>query len=158
MTQENVTNNNNNEPFRKIEPPTKIRKIQSRTPKTHRLPMKGTIYFDYIMNGKKKYEGRVNASGCQKMKVGDRLRLFDRQAGWGIICEITSKDNFDSFTDMLESKGVLSMLPQLEDKAKTLSKRELIREGVKIYKAFPGSQRVHRVGCSAIGVKFLEKI
>ena len=125
---------------------------------THNLPMKGTIYFDYIMNGKKKFEGRVCGGACNSMRVGDHLKLFDNKARWGIICEITSKDVYKSFEEMLKAKGVLSMLPQLEDKSKILTQENFVREGVKIYEAFPGSNRVKQYGAVAIGVKFLEKI
>lgn len=128
-------------------------------PKTHKLPMKGTIYFEYIMSGKKKFEGRVFAQACQSMRVGDLLEMFDNRAGWGIVCEISSIDVFrNGFKAMLESKGVLAMLPQLESKASRLSQEELIAEGLKIYNAFPGSQRVNDYGAVAIGVKFLKKI
>ncbi|MGE0630880.1 MAG: hypothetical protein AB7O96_00605, partial [Pseudobdellovibrionaceae bacterium] len=127
-------------------------------PRVHNLPMKGTIYFDYIMSGKKKYEGRVCGYACNSMRVGDHLKLFDRRAGWGIICEITSKDQYRGFEEMLRDKGVLPMLPQLEDASRRLSDEGLLREGVKIYQAFPGSQRVHSAGSIAIGVKFIEKI
>ncbi len=125
--------------------------------KVHRLPMKGTIYFDYIMSGKKKYEGRVSGYVCSSMLVGDYLSLFDRRAGWGIICEITSKDEYKGFEEMLKDKGVLSMLPQLEDASKRLMQEELIKKGVKIYESFPGSKRVYTAGAIAIGVKFIEK-
>jgi ASC-1-like (ASCH) protein len=127
-------------------------------PRVHNLPMKGTIYFDYIMSGKKKYEGRVCGYACNSMRVGDHLKLFDRRAGWGIICEITSKDQYRGFEEMLRDKGVLPMLPQLEDASRRLSDEGLLREGVKIYQAFPGSQRVHRAGSIAIGVNFIKKI
>lgn len=127
-------------------------------PRVHNLPMKGTIYFDYIMSGKKKYEGRVCGYACNSMRVGDHLKLFDRRAGWGIICEITSKDQYRGFEEMLRDKGVLPMLPQLEDASRRLSEEGLLREGVRIYQAFPGSQRVHSAGSIAIGVKFIEKI
>ncbi|MCB1073398.1 MAG: hypothetical protein KDK96_09920 [Chlamydiia bacterium] len=127
-------------------------------PRMHNLPMKGTIYFDYIMSGKKKYEGRVCGYACNSMRVGDHLKLFDRRAGWGIICEVTSKDQYRGFEEMLRDKGVLPMLPQLEDASRRLSEEGLLREGVKIYQAFPGSQRVHSAGSIAIGVKFIEKI
>ena len=127
-------------------------------PKRYSLSMKGTIYLDYIMSGKKEYEGRVCAATCQKMKVGDELKLFDRNAHWGIICTITSIDQYRGFEEMLKAKGVVQMLPQLESKAISLSREGLLREGVKIYEAFPGSHRVHEFGAVAIGVKFVEKI
>lgn len=125
---------------------------------THRLPMKGEIYLKYIMEGIKLYEGRVHLSTCQRMRVGDRLDLKDNRAGWGIQCEITSKDVYSSFADMLREKGVLNLLPQLSEKSKYLNEEDLISEGIKIYNSFPGSQNVNRFGAVAIGVKFIRKI
>jgi ASC-1-like (ASCH) protein len=131
---------------------------QVKMPTTHFLPMSGTIYFEYIMSGKKKYEGRVNRGTCAKMQVGDILKMLDNRAGWGIECEVVSKDKFTSFRDMLVAKGVINMLPQLEPKASQLSNEALILEGIKIYNSFPGSQSVQSLGAVAIGVKFLKKI
>ncbi|NGX49024.1 MAG: hypothetical protein K940chlam5_00620 [Candidatus Anoxychlamydiales bacterium] len=135
--------------------PNKSRNISVRT---HILPMKGTIYFEYIMSGVKKFEGRVSGPACNSMRVGDRLKLFDRREGWGIICEIVSKDNYRGFQDMLEAKGVLPLLPQLEDKSKWMSNEQLLQEGLRVYQSFPGSFRVNQFGAAAIGVKFIEKI
>ena len=39
--------------------------------KVHFLSMKGTIYLEAIMNGEKKYEGRINTEKCRNMKVGE---------------------------------------------------------------------------------------
>lgn len=126
-------------------------------PKEHRLPMKGTIYFHYIMDGSKPFEGRVNGPGCQRMQVGDHLRMFDRSAGWGIVCEIVSKSSFKTFRQMLEAKGVLAMLPQLSRQKDYLSPEALVNAGEAIYRSFPGSQRVAQHGAVAIGVKFIKK-
>lgn len=126
--------------------------------RTHKLPMKGTEYFHYIMDGKKQFEGRVYGPACKKMAIGDSLRMFDNRAGWGIVCAIVSKDIYKSFDEMLRSKGVLSMLPQLGSRANQVSSEQLINEGVKIYQAFPGANRVRENGAVAIGVKFIEKI
>ncbi|MGH2612518.1 MAG: hypothetical protein ACRDFB_05655 [Rhabdochlamydiaceae bacterium] len=138
--------------------PTKMGLKKIKGNQSHQLPMKGTLYFNYIINGQKKFEGRVNGAVCQRMHVGDHLRLFDRFAGWGIKCEITSKHNYSTFKAMLEEKGVLQMLPQLEEKSNSLTSAQLIEAGVKIYQDFPGAQRVNDHGATAIGIKFLEKI
>ncbi len=126
--------------------------------KIHNLPIKGTIYLEYIMNGKKQFEGRVCGPACQAMQVGDRLKLFNAKARWGIICEIVSKDWYNTFKEMLEDKGVLPLLPQLEEQSKCLSKDQLLQEGLKIYQSFPGSFRVNQHGAVAIGVKFIKRI
>ncbi len=125
--------------------------------KSHNLSMKGTVYFENIINGKKKIEGRVCHPTCSSMHIGDHLKLFDREARWGIICEIISKDIYKSFESMLRDKGVLQLLPQLEQEAKCLSNERLLEKGLKIYQSFQGSNRVNKYGAVAIGVKFIKK-
>ena len=124
--------------------------------KMHFLSMKGSFYLKDIINGEKKYEGRINTQKCRNMKVGDNLKLVDKEAFFGIICEITSLDVFDSFDEMLNKIGVLKLLPQLKEKK--YSSDKLLTEGIKIYMDFPGSKRVDTFGSVAIGVKFLKKI
>lgn len=127
-------------------------------PKVHSLPMKGEIFLRAIKAGTKKFEGRVHATQCQKMQVGDQLRLFDNRARWGILCEIVSKDIFPDFEPMLKAKGILTLLPQLEEDSKKVSSDELMRRAVAIYRGFPGSQRVHKLGAAAIGVKWIKDV
>ncbi len=124
----------------------------------HSLPMKGTQYLNYIKQGKKLYEGRVNVAFTQKILVGHQLKLFDHRAGWGILCAVEERFEYQSFREMVTDRGVLKMLPQLENKAKSLNNEALIEEAVRIYQGFPGSQRVHQNGCVAIQVKYLYDI
>lgn len=142
----------------KIRKPQETHSRRSASYRKHRLPMKGTIYFDLIMKGEKQFEGRVCGPACQNMHAGDILEMFDRRANWGIECVITSKDVYPDFEDMLRAKGVLLMLPQLKDSSKHLTSEELIKEGTKIYRSFPGADRVRQYGAVAIGVKFLRKV
>ena len=123
--------------------------------KMHFLSMKGTFYLQNIINGTKQYEGRINSDKCKKMKVNDLLKLFDKDANWGVICEITSIDVFDNFGKMLKTMGVLKFLPHLENK--NLLPDELLQEGIKTYLDFPLSERMDSLGTVAIGVKFFKK-
>lgn len=153
-------------PMPNREPPSRYRdqhqtnEIKSGSEKNvvHSLPMKGTQYLNYIKNGKKLYEGRVNAPFTQKILAGHQLKLFDHRAGWGILCAVEERFEYHSFREMVKDRGVLEMLPQLENKAKNLSNDALIEEAVRIYEGFPGSQRVKQNGCVAIQVKYLRDI
>ncbi len=129
----------------------------AKNPKIHSLPMKGTIFLEYIMKGLKKFEGRVCAKIYENMSVGDELRLYDYRARWGIVCDITSITKYPTFESMLNDKGVLSMLPQLESRSKHISNQQLLQEAIKIYQGFPGSERVKQLGVLAIGVNFIKK-
>jgi ASC-1-like (ASCH) protein len=125
---------------------------------THFLPMRGAIYMENIEKGIKEYEGRINGPACKKMQIGDHLKLYDNRANWGILCEITSLTVYYSFEKMLTDKGILKLLPQLERDSRILNSEQLLEKGVKIYKDFPGSERVSSVGVVAIGVQFLSRI
>lgn len=126
--------------------------------KVHYLPMKGTIYLDYIKSGVKKFEGRVHGPMCSSMRAGDHLKLYDNKARRGIICEILSKDVYKSFEVMLRAKGVFAMLPQLKREGVQQNEEDLIRQGIKVYQGFPGSERVNTSGVAAIGVKYLKDV
>lgn len=119
--------------------------------------MLGEHYLLDIMSGKKKYEGRIYSEKCRKMQVGDELKLYENEAGWGIVCSITSLSLFKSFKDMVETQGVLNMLPQLEPLECITTHEALVAEAIRVYEAFPGSERVDSLGCVAIGVKFLHQ-
>lgn len=125
--------------------------------RTHELLMLGEHYLLDIMSGKKKYEGRIHSEKCRKMQVGDLLTLYENDAGWGIVCSITSLSPFKSFKDMVETQGVLNMLPQLEPLEQSATHEALVAEAIRVYEAFPGSERVDSLGCVAIGVKFLQQ-
>ena len=123
--------------------------------KVNRLSMKKTIYLDYIISGDKKFEGRVFSTICKGMQVGDHLELCDSSAGWGIVCEISSLSKNTSFMEMLQAKGVLSLLPNLYDE--NCDQSTFLSRGLEIYESFPGSSRSHILGVVAIGLNFLKK-
>ena len=126
--------------------------------KTHHFPMAGEIYLKMIESGEKKYEGRVNGPLCQRVKIGDRINLFDKRAKWGIVCEVTEKKVFDTFDLMLNEIGEINLLPHLKDKFNKMGKPAIRTEALRVYNSFPGSQRVNQCGCVAIGVKFLNRM
>lgn len=124
---------------------------------THELSIMGEHFLHNIMAGKKKFEGRIYTEKCKSMQVGDLLKLSEKEANWAILCKISSLHPFSSFNEMLETLGVLSLLPQLEPMSHTHTHSALVSEGIKIYESFPGSERVTAFGCIAIGVTFLQK-
>lgn len=127
------------------------------SPVIYELSMMGEHYLKNIMIGKKKFEGRIHTEKYASMRVGDILKLYENEAGWGIVCSISSIQTFSSFKEMLETLGVLSLLPQLEPLSYTSTHDALIAEAVHIYESFPGSERVDILGCMAIGVNFLHQ-
>ena len=110
-------------------------------------------YLRYIREGKKHAEGRINAPSYAALKVGDTICFHSPTEG--IICEITFLHRYRSFREMLEREGAQRMLPQLA--GRNLSPEACMVEGVKIYERFPKAGRVAKMGCLAIGVKYLRE-
>ncbi|MBS0635643.1 MAG: hypothetical protein JSR37_09290 [Verrucomicrobia bacterium] len=121
---------------------------------THEVSMLGEHYLHDIACGKKKYEGRVYSEKYRAMQVGDIVKFYEKTAGWGIECKITSMHPFRSFREMLEQLGPRTMLPRLDS---SHSDEALIDEALATYTAFPGSERAESLGCVAIGVTFIKK-
>lgn len=113
----------------------------------HILPMinkPDRPYLNWLVDGTKKAEGRVNGPACRKMKVGDTILLNDGRRGEYVYGTITFKNEYATFEQMLHAEKVSNMLPFLSD--------EQVDEGVRIYNSFPGADRVRELGCVAIGI------
>ena len=110
-------------------------------------------YLDFIRNGTKKAEGRVNLHFFSKYSVGDTLQLHNRFEG--ILCEISFLHRYKNFEEMVTREGVENLVPHVVDSQ--LSNEELIRKAVAVYKSFPGADRVSRFGALAIGVTYLHE-
>ena len=59
-----------------------------------------------------------------------------------VLCKIVYLNFYDSFEEMISKEGFKNLIPFVKDEAETL----------KIYKSFPGAERVNKMGCCAIGV------
>lgn len=101
-------------------------------------------YLDYIMQGKKVAEGRLNVSSFADAKKGDLIYFYDDEGGEA-TCTIISVGRYKTFHKMLVSDGVVSMLPQIDPNENTSD--EMITEGVDIYQSFPG----YKVGVKVYG-------
>jgi ASC-1-like (ASCH) protein len=113
----------------------------------HRLPIINTAsrpYLNWLKDGVKTAEGRVNGPACQRMKIGDTLLLVSSKSGQYVHGAISFKHKYASFEEMLRGEGVKNLLPFLNDGDVT--------KGVDLYSSFPGSERVKEFGCVAIGI------
>lgn len=123
--------------------------------KTHRLPMEEK-YLDLIKEGHKVYEGRICRTSVTQMKAGEHLSLFDKTVGRGVVCKITSIEKYDTIPLMLQSKGVLELLPQLKVECQSLSPPEIECKGIAFYDSIPNFNKlVPRFGVVAIGISYL---
>lgn len=108
-------------------------------------------YFDYIVEGAKTVEGRVNMPDVADLKIGDMVSFKD-DGGREIICKVTSVSKYPNFTKMLVSEGIVKMLPSIDPE--THSTPEMIAKGDQIYKSFPGyNENVKKYGAIAFGIQ-----
>ena len=100
--------------------------------KFHIIP----LYFEYIKNGKKKWEGRpVGARMVDTTKTGDVVEIWTGPNGKDESCVLDSciitigqRLEFKSIEDMLEKCGVENMLPELSGDF------EALKKGIETYK------------------------
>ena len=105
-------------------------------------------YLEWLISGIKTAEGRVNTPARRKMQVGDGVFLFDNKRNQSIYGQISFKHEYKTFREMLFVEGVKNMLPFLNSGD--------LERGIKVYEKFPGSERVRKYGCVAIGIRVIE--
>ena len=105
-------------------------------------------YLNWLKNGIKTAEGRVNSEKYQKIEIGDEIIFSDTKSDDFIKGIVTFKHKYITFEEMLKSEGVKNMLPFLNDND--------LEKGIQVYQNFPGSERVKKFGCVAIGMKVTE--
>lgn len=96
-----------------------------------------------LMDGSKKFEGRVFRGDFAAMKVGEYVEFYDEEAH--AVFKILSLDRYDDFADMLENKGIAAVLPGCRS----------IVDGVKVYAQYYADEEVREHGVVAIGVALL---
>lgn len=97
-------------------------------------------------DGIKKSEGRVNSGTYRKMKIGDYIVFYSHNRY--IHGVISFKHEYKTFEEMLINEGITNMLPFLSDNE--------MHKAIEVYNNFPGSERVKKFGCVAIGMKILK--
>ena len=102
-------------------------------------------YPTWLKEGIKTAEGRVNGPKYQKIHVGDGIKFVDTKTHRFIQGTAAFKRDYPSFEEMLKNEGVRNMLPFLKDGDLT--------EGIRVYRNFPGADRVKQFGCTAIGIR-----
>lgn len=87
-----------------------------------------TIYFDYILHGRKLYETRIYDKKRKGIKLLDKVKFVDKSNKKRTFnALITELSYFDNFKNALTDVGIKKVLPN----AKSLE------NGIKIYNSFP---------------------
>lgn len=122
--------------------------IQNLPKSKHKLSIINTLerpYLTWLKDGIKKAEGRVNSPIYQGMKIGESIIFYSHNHYiYGII---SFKHEYKTFEDMLKNEGITNMLPFLTSSD--------MHAAVDVYNSFPGSERVKKFGCIAIGIDIL---
>ena len=105
-------------------------------------------YLKWLKDGVKTAEGRVNSEKYRKIKIGDEIIFTDTKSDDFIKGFVIFKHEYRNFEEMLKAEGVKNMLPFLNDAD--------LEKGIQVYQNFPGSERVKKCGCMAIGMKITE--
>ena len=109
-------------------------------------------YLDYIIQGKKIVEGRLNLPKFVDVKPGDIIYFWDNE-GESAICTITSVGRYDNFSKMLVANGVVNMIPIINPELYTA--KEMVEIGVQMYESLPGyKDGVKIYGSIAFGVRY----
>ncbi|MFO7807444.1 MAG: ASCH domain-containing protein [Candidatus Moraniibacteriota bacterium] len=94
-------------------------------------------YYDYIINGQKTIEGRLNKGKFSLMQIGDHLLINNE-----FKCKIKRKTNYKSFQSMIESEGVKSVVPD----------KKGIQEATNVYYNFFTKEQEQKFGVVAIKI------
>ena len=105
-------------------------------------------YLKWLKDGIKTAEGRVNSEKYQKIEIGDEIIFSDTKSDDFIKGIVIFKHKYITFEEMLKLEGIKNMLPFLNDGD--------LEKGTQVYQNFPGSERVKKFGCIAIGMKVTE--
>lgn len=90
----------------------------------HIMPLKKP-YFDYIKNGTKRYELRINSGMMTNIKIGDVIKFVNGNENY--IVYVIQIEKYNSFKDALLSHPLEKILPNAKD----------INDGIKIYNDIP---------------------
>ena len=101
-----------------------------------------TIYFNYILEGKKIYETRIYDEKRQKLKLLDVINFSDRGSSRIFKAQIIELSYFLNFSEAIKEVGIKKVLPN----AKSLV------EGVKLYESFPHKEGTYKQAASKYGV------
>jgi|GEM_PF-1893570 len=96
-------------------------------------------YVNFIKQGKKTVEGRINAGMFFNVRVGDRFRFFNQAAE--VFCCVTDVKRYPSFDGMLAKEGYKQCIPESNS----------LKEAADIYNRIPGyAERARQSGVLAL--------
>ena len=101
-----------------------------------------TIYFNYILSGKKIYETRVWDSKRKQIGLMDTVLFKDRGSSRTFTAQITEISWFKDFKLAILDSGLKKVLPNATS----------VENGVKLYESFPHDEGTFKQGAKKFGV------
>jgi ASC-1-like (ASCH) protein len=100
-------------------------------------------WFNYIKEGRKTIEGRLNKGKFAKFKVGD-IVVWEN-ARQTVKTKLVRIEKYDTFSDMLANEGLRHVLPNITT----------IKDGVDVYRQFYSETKEAEYGVLAIEVELM---
>lgn len=110
-------------------------------------------YLDFIINGVKTIEIRVDVPKLSKIDKNDLIYFYD-DSNRCSLCQVVYVRKYRSFDDLLAMEGIVNAIPEMEVDNK--SGCELITQGVAMIDGLPGyKEKVKVYGALAIKISYL---
>ena len=110
---------------------------------THERP-----YLRWLQEGLKTVLAAVGIAKFQKVQVGDEIILADRQNVAYVKGVITSRHEYNTIREMLQTEGVKNIYPFLND--------DDLEKGIQMYQNIAEFSLARKYGCMAFGLKIVE--
>lgn len=102
-------------------------KQQMMLPKfTQQMPLK-QVYLEFMLDGRKTVEGRINTGIPARVRVNDHMLFFANDTC--CLVKITDKRSFPTFRQMLQHSGIKTCLPDFNGN---------LDAAERLYRSFPG--------------------
>jgi len=112
-------------------------KISEQATHTYEVSMIGN-YLEFLVNGKKECELRINNHKWQQVKKGDEVIFYpidkSKKAYKGIV---VNRIEYKTFESAISNVGYKNLMPECQSEEETLKR----------YKAFPGAENISHYGC-----------
>ena len=100
-------------------------------------------WFNYIKDGIKSIEGRLDRGNYSKLNSGDSLLIKNKESDELVNVEIIKKTKYRNFEEYLKTEGLEKTLPGIKT----------IEEGVSIYRGFYSQDDEMTYGVLALSIK-----
>ncbi len=123
-------------------------KQQMMLPKfTQQMPLK-QVYLEFMLDGRKTVEGRINTGIPARVRVNDHMLFFANDTC--CLVKITDKRSFPTFRQMLQHSGIKTCLPDFNGN---------LDAAERLYRSFPGyAEKEAKFGVLGLTVELVSNV